>query len=168
VETDAEPDSHALAAAIAHQLEAREESNPRGPVPADSAAAISTRRMFYEVRAASDPDTRIWSSPGSTAWTVVHENSHPFQTSCLNRFLFVKPVANFDAFLTTIEPLRGKISSVGLAAPMVRVQQIAFQLSSIGVTRVCRIGSMQNPPFTWRHDGRPSLGELVTWTDLEL
>ena len=168
VETDAEPDSHAVAAAIANQLEAREQIDPRGAVSAEIAAAISTRRMFYEVRAASDPDTQIWSSAGSTAWTVVHENSHPFQTSCLNRFLFVKPVANFNDFLTSVEPLQGKISTVGLAAPMARVQQIAPQLSNAGVTRVCRVGSMQNPPLTWRHDGRPSLAELVTWTDLEL
>ena len=168
VETDAEPDSHAVAAAIANQLEAREHIDPRGAVSAEIAAAISTRRMFYEVRAASDPDTQIWSSAGSTAWTVVHENSHPFQTSCLNRFLFVKPVANFNDFLTSVEPLQGKISTVGLAAPMARVQQIAPQLSNAGVTRICRVGSMQNPPLTWRHDGRPSLAELVTWTDLEL
>ena len=168
VETDAEPDSHAVAAAIANQLEAREQIDPRGAVSAEIAAAISTRRMFYEVRAASDPDTQIWSSACSTAWTVVHENSHPFQTSCLNRFLFVKPVANFNDFLTSVEPLQGKISTVGLAAPMARVQQIAPQLSNAGVTRICRVGSMQNPPLTWRHDGRPSLAELVTWTDLEL
>jgi hypothetical protein len=167
VETGAEPDSHALAAAIANELEAREQTDPRGPVSPEISAAISTRRMFYEVRAASGPDTQIWSSAGSTAWTVVHETSDPFQTSCLNRFLFVKPVANFDDFLTSIELLQGKISTVGLAAPMARVQQIAPQLSNVGVTRICRIGSMQNPPFTWRHDGRPSLGELITWTDLE-
>ena len=167
VEMDAEPDSHALAAAIANQLEAREQIDPRGGVSADTAAAISTRRMFYEVRAASDPDTQIWSSAGSTAWTVVHENSELFQTSCLNRFLFVKPVANIDAFLTSIEPLRGKISTVGLAVPMARVQQIGLRLSNAGITRICRLGSMQNPPLTWRHDGRPSLAELITWTDLE-
>jgi hypothetical protein len=167
VESAAEPDSHALAAALANQLEAREQIDPRGAVPAETAAAISTRRMFYEMRAASDPDTQTWSSAGSTAWTVVHENSDLLQTSCLNRFLFVKPVANFDAFLTTIEPLRGKISTIGLAAPMARAQQIALQLSNAGVTRICRTGSMQNPPLTWRHDGRPSLAELITWTDLE-
>jgi hypothetical protein len=27
---------------------------------------------------------------------------------------------------------------------------------------------MQNPPMGWRHDGRPTLGDLVTWTDWEL
>jgi hypothetical protein len=26
---------------------------------------------------------------------------------------------------------------------------------------------MQNPPLTWRHDGRPALGDLLTWTDCE-
>ena len=36
-----------------------------------------------------------------------------------------------------------------------------------GATRICAIGQMQNPPLTWRHDGRPSLGDLVTWTDWE-
>ena len=24
---------------------------------------------------------------------------------------------------------------------------------------------MQNPPLAWRHDGRPALGDLMTWTD---
>ena len=167
VESDAEPDSHALAAAIANQLETREQIDPRGEITPENAAAISTRRMFYEVRAASDPDTQIWSSASSTAWTVVHENSPTFQPSCLNRFLYVKPVSSFEEFLATIEPLRGRISTVGLAAPMARAQQIALQLSNAGVTRICRIGSMQNPPLTWRHDGRPGLAELITWTDLE-
>ena len=168
VESDAEPDSHALAAAIANQLETREQIDPRGEITPENAAAISTRRMFYEVRAASDPDTQIWSSASSTAWTVVHENSPTFQPSCLNRFLYVKPVSSFEEFLATIEPLRGRISTVGLAAPMARAQQIALQLSNAGVTRICRIGSMQNPPLTWRHDGRPGLAELITWTDFEL
>jgi hypothetical protein len=26
---------------------------------------------------------------------------------------------------------------------------------------------MQNPPLTWRHDGRPALGDLMTWVDFE-
>ena len=36
-----------------------------------------------------------------------------------------------------------------------------------GVTRVCPLGQMQNPPLTWRHDGRPALGDFVTWVDWE-
>ena len=45
--------------------------------------------------------------------------------------------------------------------------ELALQLARWGVTRVCPLGQMQNPPLTWRHDGRPALGDLVTWTDWE-
>ena len=32
-------------------------------------------------------ETRIWTSEGSTAWTVVYEDDPPgFRVSCLNRF----------------------------------------------------------------------------------
>jgi hypothetical protein len=30
------------------------------------------------------------------------------------------------------------------------------------------LGRMQRPPLTWRQDGRPTLGDLVTWTGHEL
>ena len=30
-----------------------------------------------------------------------------------------------------------------------------------------RSGQMQHPPLGWRHDGRPPLGDLVTWIDWE-
>ena len=44
---------------------------------------------------------------------------------------------------------------------------LVTELSRWGVTRVCQLGQMQNPPLLWRHDGRPALGDLVTWTDFE-
>ena len=64
--------------------------------------------------------------------------------------------------------IRGKVSTVGIAVPEEKVQEIATQLARWGATRVCPLGQMQNPPLTWRHDGRPALGDLITWTDLEL
>jgi hypothetical protein len=167
VETGASVSSTSLAQAISHQLELREKSEPRGAVSTNTAAAISTRRMFYEVRASADQDTQIWASAGSTAWTVVHETSHAFQPSSLNRFIFVKPVQTLEEFLASLQPVHGQVSTVGLAAPLARAQQISLQLAREGITRICRLGKMQDPPLTWRHDGRPSLGDLVTWTDIE-
>jgi hypothetical protein len=38
---------------------------------------------------------------------------------------------------------------------------------SLGVSRFCAAGRMQFPPLTWHHDGRSSLGDLVTWIDAE-
>lgn len=168
VETRAALDPDQLAEKLARELAAREQTHPRGPVPPDVSAAITTRRMAYQVRASADGSTKIWSSENSTSWTVVHDTIPDFPISCLNRFIHVKPAESIDQLLAITEPLRGKISTVAIAAPVARFQELAMQFARAGLTRVCRAGQMQNPPLTWRHDGRPSLGDLVTWIDIEL
>jgi len=66
------------------------------------------------------------------------------------------------------ESVRAKVSTVGLAAPEDKAQAMATELARWGVKRICPLGQMQNPPLTWRHDGRPILADLVTWTDYEM
>ena len=153
---------------LADELEKREASEPRGELPAEHAAAIASRRGIYEVRAAHSPETtRHWCSQNSTAWTVVYEAEARFQMSCLNRFIYVKGVADLTAALQGADEIRRKVSTVGIAVPADKSQEIATQLARWGATRICPLGQMQNPPLTWRHDGRPALGDLVTWTDVE-
>jgi len=152
---------------LATQLEEIEKSHPRGMLPAGDAAAIATRRSFYEVRAAHSLETKMWVSPESTAWTVVFEADALFQISCLNRFVYVKSVANLTEALQAAEPVRGKLSTVGLACAGPQILEVARQLAQWGVTRICPLGQMQNPPLAWRHDGRPALADLVTWCDWE-
>jgi Acyl-CoA reductase (LuxC) len=158
-----------LAQLLAEELERREESEPRGELPAEHAAAIVSRRGIYEVRAAHSPQmTQHWCSKDSTAWTVIYEADARFQLSCLNRFIYVKPVADLKTALESADNVRGKVSTVGIAAPEEKIFELALQLARWGTTRICPLGQMQNPPLTWRHDGRPALGDLITWTDLEL
>jgi hypothetical protein len=153
---------------LSEELAQREKVEPRGQLNMEEAASIASKRSFYKVRAASSPDTRLWCSEGSTAWTVVYEADRRFQLSSLHRFIYVKSVTDLDDLLQGIESIRGKVSTVGLAAPEGRAPEIATRLGRWGVTRVCPLGRMQNPPLTWRHDGRPSLGDLIKWTDWEL
>ena len=152
---------------LADEFAAIESTEPRGKLATEEAAAIALKRSFYEVRAAAAGDVKLWQSENSTAWTVVYEADPQFQLSCLNRFIYVKPVSALSEALRYCESIRGKVSTVGLAASGDQAQQLATQLARWGVTRVCRLGDMQNPPLTWRHDGRPALGDLVTWTDWE-
>ena len=109
----------------------------------------------------------MWRSENSTAWTVVYEADARFQLSCLNRFIYVKPAANLAEALHNAGAVQGKVSTVGLAAPDDKARELATQLARWGATRICPLGQMQHPPLTWRHDGRPALGDLVTWTDWE-
>jgi hypothetical protein len=153
---------------LSEELERREQIEPRGELPAEHAAAIATRRGIYEVRAAHSPGTtQHWCSKDSTAWTVVYEADARFQISCLNRFIYVKAVADLTSALQGADDIRGKVSTVGIAVPEEKAQEIATQLARWGATRICPLGQMQNPPLAWRHDGRPALGDLVTWTDWE-
>jgi hypothetical protein len=163
-------DARQFAELLAAELERREESLPRGDVPVEVAATIASRRSFYEIRAArcEDPnETRLWHSTNSTAWTVVYEQDPRFQISCLHRFVYVKEVKDLTEALRSADAVHGQVSTVGLAAPPEKVRALATELARWGVTRVCPLGKMQDPPLTWRHDGRPPLGELVRWTDWE-
>jgi hypothetical protein len=152
---------------LAAALAAREQVEPRGPISVEAAAHIATRRAFYEVRAAHSPDTRHWFSPQSTAWTVIYESDPRFQTSCLNRFIYVKGVADLTEALQGADSVRHNISTVGLASGRGQEKNLANELARWGAPRICPLGQMQNPPLTWRHDGRPVLGDLLTWTDWE-
>jgi hypothetical protein len=152
---------------LAGQLEALEKTHPRGRLAAREAAGIASRRSFYEVRAAHSPATKMWASSESTAWTVVLETEARFQVSCLNRFVYVKAVNGVDEALQGAEPVRENISTVGLAAGGVRTAELARQFARWGARRICPLGEMQKPPLGWRHDGRPALGDLVTWSEWE-
>lgn len=169
VETGGDTMPMRFAELLAEELEWREAVEPRGNLPPGVAINIASRRAIYEVRAAHSPETtRHWCSKNSTAWTVVFEADARFQVSCLNRFIYVKPVKDLAEALHHADEVRGKVSTVGVAAPEGKLHELAAQLAHWGATRVCPLGRMQNPPLTWRHDGRPALGDLIAWTDLEL
>jgi hypothetical protein len=152
---------------LAAELQQREEREPRGAISDQAAGVIANRRAFYEVRAAHSAETRQWCSPQSTAWTVVYEADPRFQLSCLNRFVYIKAVADLNRALEAADPVRGRVSTVGLAATEDKAPEIVTTLAHWGATRICPLGQMQNPPLTWRHDGRPAMSDLVTWTDWE-
>jgi len=161
-------ESDQFAQLLAVELAKREASEPRGKVSVEAAASIASRRAIYETIASHRADAKIWSSPDSTAWTVVFEHDVNFRFSPLNRFIFVKPVSDVAAVMPGVDEIHGKVSTVGIAAPPEKMRELALRFARWGATRICPLGQMQNPPLTWRHDGRPALGDLIIWTDFEL
>jgi len=156
-----------FAALLSEELQKAETTEPRGTISVEESAQITSKRSFYQVRAGASAETQLWQSADSTAWTVVYEQDPQFQLSCLNRFVFVKPVRDLADALRNAASVKGKVSTIGVAAPRQRVEDLALQFARWGATRICPIGRMQNPPLAWRHDGRPALADLVTWTDWE-
>ena len=155
-----------FAGLLAEELAGCESGQPRGELPVEEAAHIASRREIHGMRAAATGETRVLASPGSTAWTVVFEQDPRFQLSCLNRFVYVKPVSDLAELLRHAEVVRGQISTLGLAASE-ETAAMMTELARWGITRICPLGQMQAPPLAWRHDGRLALGQLVNWTGWE-
>ncbi|MGB0419879.1 MAG: acyl-CoA reductase [Limisphaerales bacterium] len=153
---------------LADYLQDRELEEPRGSILPGEAARIRSRRSFYTIRAAHAPGTAFWESKGNTNWTVVFEEDPIFQTSCLNRFIYVKRIERVKEVIDGLESMHGKVSTLALAAAPSEADEIVEVMGRWGVSRICPIGSMQQPPLGWRHDGRPALGDLVRWVDWEV
>ncbi|MEC7358073.1 MAG: acyl-CoA reductase [Verrucomicrobiota bacterium] len=121
---------------------------------------IDDLRRSYSFRSSSDTSVQIWESDSNTDWTVVYEDEPQFAASPLGRFVFVKPLPKSldDALNLNKEHL----STIALYPFSL---QRAESLNLCGATRICPLGSAQDPSIFWHHDGLQTLAPLVNWTD---
>lgn len=147
---------------LANAMETYNREHPRGPVTVREAAEIQHLRSGYRFRASADPTVEIFESRDSTDWTVIYEEEPDFAVSCLNRVVFVKPLP--DDLPGALQWVAPHLSTVGLWP--CRAQDLRV-LTGLAVPRICPLGKMQQPPWTWHHDGLPRLAGLVEWVDWE-
>jgi hypothetical protein len=108
---------------------------------------------------------RVWLPPRRhLGWTLVHDPNPAFRPSPLHGVIYLK-TANEAGLRRALAPVAGRISTLGCAGKTSSRWEKLFL--SLGVSRFCPAGRMQFPPLTWHHDGRPALGELITWIDAE-
>jgi hypothetical protein len=152
-------DAEAYASAVAREMAAF----PASPLSSAEAVSIAAVREEHEFRAATTPGVKVWKSAGSLAWTVVLDDQPRFTLSCLNRLVYIKPLPeSLDAVLRDV---RQFLSTIAIWPPTL---ENALRVRDLGATRICAIGSMQAPPFTWHQDGLQTLAPLVRWIDAEL
>lgn len=140
---------------------------PRGPVPPEVSTAIRRVRDEAEWQALAEKDVVLHASPNGTDWTVVYDADPTFAQSPLYRTIRVKPLRNIAQLGGILETWRPYLEAVGVAAGPERLATLAGTLGALGVSRVCPIGTMQLPPLSWRHGGRPRIGDLVRWAGVE-
>jgi hypothetical protein len=63
---------------------------------------------------------------------VVFEHDVRFQFSCLNRFIYVKPVPDVSAVLQGVDEIHGKVSTVGMAARRSKRRELALVFCALG------------------------------------
>ena len=155
-------DARAYAARLADEMAALCLREPRGPISLSEKIAIRAAREELAFRAANDACAQLWQSADSTEWTVAFDAAPGFPRSPLNRFIFIKPMPADPA--SELHEVRAHLSCAGIwpATP-----EHARPLAALGFSRVCPIGRMQTPPWTWHQDGRQSLAALVRRVDFE-
>ncbi len=140
---------------------------PRGPVSPELSTAIRRVRDEAEWQALAGKDIVLHASPNGTDWTVVYDADPTFVQSPLYRTVRVKPLQHIAQLGRILDAWRPYLEAVGVAADPERLATLAGTLGALGVSRVCPIGTMQIPPLSWRHGGRPRIGDLVRWIGWE-
>ena len=119
------------------------------------------------MRAAGGAPVRVHRGAGSS-WTVVVEADSRIRPAPLHRFVRVHPVAGVPGLVEALGPLRHHLAAVGVGGFAERRSEMIAALSQLGVSRICRIGTMQAPPLSWCHDNRGVLLPLARLSDADL
>ena len=104
----------------------------------------------------------------SDNWSIVHvEAPEALSPTGLNRTLKLVSVKSLDDVPALVAPYRSFLQTAGVATSPERLFRLAEQLGAVGVSRIAPLGRMTAPEAGWHHDGRFSLLDLVTFTEIE-
>jgi hypothetical protein len=150
------------AARLAVEMERVQAASPRSKLSVSDAAAISEIREMTRFRKGIGDALQLWESAGSDAWTVIYDAEPRFSASVLNRVIFVRPLPEDAA--AALAPAWRFLSTIAIWPNR---REFAERAAALGASRVCALGRMQEPPWTWRQDGRQTLAPLVSWRGWE-
>jgi hypothetical protein len=159
--------AEAFGADLAEALADLEEIWPRGRISPRASAAIRRERDEAEMRAAGGARVRLHRGAGSS-WTVVVEADSRIRPAPLHRFVRVHPVAGIPGLVEVLKPLRHHLAAAGIGGFGNLRRELTAALGRLGVSRICRIGTMQAPPLSWCRDNRGVLLPLARLSDTEI
>lgn len=151
---------------VAQELAALASRHPRRALSQGEATAIAAWRGAQETRT-MDGTAELLGEP-SDPWSVAHvEAPEALSPTGLNRTLKLVSVGSLDKVPALAAPYRSFLQTAGIAASPERLFRLAERLAEVGVSRIAPLGRMTAPEAGWHHDGRFSLLDLVTFTEIE-
>jgi hypothetical protein len=156
-----------LGRAVAGQLETMQAQLPRGRLYDSEAVALHEARAQAEFSGIAGQRTELFSDV-TGSFSVVVADDDGFVPSCLNRFVYIKPLSSVQRLIDLLNPVRSLLQSVAIAGFDARQSaELAVQLGRLGASRITTFESLPWPPLDWHHDGSHPLGELLRWVDWE-
>lgn len=169
VEDDGTVSPQEFASHLAKALEQWQTRLPRGDVSLGVSTEIRRVRDESEWQALAGREVVVYASPQGTQWTVIYEADPTFAPSPLYRTVRVKPLSSLDHLASLLMPWHSYLEAVGTTLPtdQDRRRILLNVLGNSGASRICPLGTMQTPPLSWRHGGRPRIADLVHWVAIE-
>ncbi|MCO5089975.1 acyl-CoA reductase [Bosea sp. (in: a-proteobacteria)] len=151
---------------LAQELAALGHRHPRRALSPGEAASVAAWRGAQEMRAL-EGGASLLGEPGD-GWNILHvEAPETLAPTGLNRSLKLVSVDSLDDVPALVAPHRHFLQTAGVAAAPERLFRLAEALGAAGVSRIAPLGRMSAPEAGWHHDGRFSLLDLVTLTEIE-
>jgi acetylornithine/succinyldiaminopimelate/putrescine aminotransferase len=160
---DARIEPRAFARELADELAACERDWPRRALAPAEAAAFRHAVDRAEARTLSGRAEALHGG-GGLPWAVVVESSAELAPTPLDRFIRLHPFEGTAALGAALSPLRGLLECAGIAARADEHAALAEACRRAGASRICTIGSMQDPPADWHAGGRPPIVDLLSWS----
>lgn len=151
---------------VAQELAALASRHPRRALSQGEASSIVAWRGAQEMRALGGTAELL--GEASDGWSVVHVDApEALNPTGLNRTLKLVSVESLDDVPALVAPYRSFLQTAGAAAAPERLFRLAEQLGEVGISRIAPLGRMTAPEAGWHHDGRFSLLDLATFTEIE-
>ena len=152
---------------LAGELAAFARRYPRRDLSIEEAGSIAAWRHAEETRALSKPGRCVLGDEAGT-WSAVYiDRAEELSPSALDRTVKIVAVDRLADAVALIAPFKPLLQTAGIAAAPEELFALAGLLGEAGVTRIAAIGHMTAPEPGWHHDGRFSLLDLVTLTEIE-
>ena len=156
-----------LADELANQLESAENKWPKGQRDDLATVALAGAISDAEFRAAANPRTRTLVG-SNYEWAVVRESDNRPRPNPLNRFIRLRPFDNLSDLANALAPMSRHLACIGISDSFAQNLEAIEVISSARPSRICRLGQMQSPPFSWHHDNQSILTPLSIATDVEI
>lgn len=143
----------------------------RLPQPRRTRSRSAAHEIFrdrFKLRRLRGESALFWESRPRGSWAVYYDENPAFPPEARHQTVIVKAFDGLADVYGALWPFAGRLEAAALEAPGARRLAIARELARLGICRVCRAGTLQRPPLTWRHDGCYNIASWVKWTDLEV
>lgn len=156
-----------LGQALVHALARIQLRWPRGRA-LDGGTELSRFHDELEAAELMGEPLRLLSQGRDDPYAVFLDGRLPLRPGPGGRSIALVPYADEKSLFARLRPLAAFMQNVGLWHVDAEARMaLAEGLARLGPSRICPIGAMAYPSMAWRHDGRPCLGDLLRFCDME-